>query len=1178
MRRFLLGLAGGAGASRGSSQPNCLSRHSWFSGKNATTQLLWALTLSSIAMFCIGCHVSPEIGISTLPAASTSGSGITVDVVANPNSLLTGSAIQYAADVSGDSTGDGVVWVLSQNGVACTGTACGSLSNSTISSVTYNPPASSSSAIQVQLTAYSVANPAVSGSATITTLQAGSGSEPFTATVAGDSSGLGVTWSLSEYGVLCTGTGSGCGSLSNIMSSSVTYTPPASVSSATEIELIATSVADKALSDTSTIIVSPVPGTTGPPPTITVSVSPNPESLQAGGAGVPFTATVTGSTAGVTWGLSEDGEECSGCGSLTNETSTTVTYVPPPTVSSSIEVQLTATVVDTTVTASVSFFVTPIPPITITVAPNPDSLQAGTSGALFTATVMNSTAGVTWSLICPSEAPCGSLSNPTSTTVTYVPPPTVLDPITVQLVATLAESTITGSATITVTPASTPPLPTVPRFLYSTNNSNYGRITIHSVNASTGQLRFDGYASLNAAGDGISPAVLSSTGYLYTADTTTAGVYGFSIASNGQLTPVSSSVTFIPPSPCANLAVVTVASSQDTYLYCFGGGNVTIMSMNSFGTVTDYSTATLSETAATQMVFDPAGQFAYLGTNTGVAAYSISPGSGTLTALNGGTPYAAGGAGTDNVLVTVSPNGSTLYAVNPNDDHVYAFTIGVSGALTAVGTAQATGSLPSAVAIDPLSQFLFVSNEASSNISPYVINSGGSLTAEALVTSGAEPGPLTVDPSDKFLYVEDQVGSQTNETGIQSFAIGAGASLTASLVVGEPEAGSLTILSGSAAVAYTPQFAYTANEGFSNISGYQVNATTGALTAVTGSPFSAGTGAGETIDIVADPFERFVFAVNASDNPNTVSAFKITTSTGALVAATGSPFATGGFSNYGIAEDASGRFVYTMSASTSEISGFNVNQSSGALTTIPSFTSPELDAPGAIANSPFGSTLFVTNKGDDTVSVLAIGPSGTVNNFSNSPFAGSGPSPAGPTQQLIAAAVDPSNRFVYFLDVAGDDVAAYQFTDANTESPASFAPISGGTSSFPIGPADTAPESIAIEPTGHYLYVTSSAGPTIGYVAVYAINQTNGALVEVGSPLELALPITTTGGGELTGAAVDPSGQFLYAVVNNDASSGFNSVGYVFTIDPANGTLTQQSTTFSPGYGATAVTITGTAQ
>jgi VCBS repeat-containing protein len=64
--------------------------------------------------------------------------------------------------------------------------------------------------------------------------------------------------------------------------------------------------------------------------------------------------------------------------------------------------------------------------------------------------------------------------------------------------------------------------------------------------------------------------------------------------------------------------------------------------------------------------------------------------------------------------------------------------------------------------------------------------------------------------------------------------------------------------------------------------------TTGALTAIAGSPFATGTGPGTlSIDSNGD------FAYLANHGSGSVSAFTINATTGALIAVAGSPFATG---------------------------------------------------------------------------------------------------------------------------------------------------------------------------------------------------------------------------------------------------------------------------------------------
>ncbi len=98
----------------------------------------------------------------------------------------------------------------------------------------------------------------------------------------------------------------------------------------------------------------------------------------------------------------------------------------------------------------------PPSPASVTISPTSASVPAGTGTKNFTATVMNDylSRGVTWALSgagC-SGATCGSLSNMTSSSVTYNAPASVPNPATVTLTATSVNDTMKSStATITVT-------------------------------------------------------------------------------------------------------------------------------------------------------------------------------------------------------------------------------------------------------------------------------------------------------------------------------------------------------------------------------------------------------------------------------------------------------------------------------------------------------------------------------------------------------------------------------------------------------------------------------------------------------------------------------------------------------------------------------------------------------
>lgn len=83
-------------------------------------------------------------------------------------------------------------------------------------------------------------------------------------------------------------------------------------------------------------------------------------------------------------------------------------------------------------------------------------------------------------------------------------------------------------------------------------------------------------------------------------------------------------------------------------------------------------------------------------------------------------------------------------------------------------------------------------------------------------------------------------------------------------------------------------FAYVANQNSDNVSAYTIDAGTGVLTPVTGSPFPAGDA---PRSVTVSPNGAFAYVANI--NSNTVSAYTIATGTGVLTEVASSPFATG---------------------------------------------------------------------------------------------------------------------------------------------------------------------------------------------------------------------------------------------------------------------------------------------
>jgi len=320
--------------------------------------------------------------------------------------------------------------------------------------------------------------------------------------------------------------------------------------------------------------------------------------------------------------------------------------------------------------------------------------------------------------------------------------------------------------------------------------------------------------------------------------------------------------------------------------------------------------------------------------------------------------------------------------------------------------------------------------------------------------AGPQPTAITGDPSGKFLYETSNLAVITPSNNISAFTI---SPTTGALtpVPGSPFTGGIYPISIS--VDSTGKFVYTADSGGdangNSISGFSIDATTGALT-----PISQASCAAPPLDsgglcnsLATDPAAGFLFGSNGFGY---VSAFSIT-SQGTLDQVAGSPFLettnpAGGPRE--VAVESQGNFLYTANYFASDISGFSITQPSGALKLVP-----------------------------------------------GSPFAISGNNAP---SDLVA---DPLGRFLYVLDFNAG-VSGF----AINPSTGALTILSG----FPINLPVFSPTPLAIDPSGEFLYVGSGVSYQGPSVYAFAINATTGALTSVpGSPFTVdgtPLAITVT--------------------------------------------------------------------
>jgi 6-phosphogluconolactonase len=283
-----------------------------------------------------------------------------------------------------------------------------------------------------------------------------------------------------------------------------------------------------------------------------------------------------------------------------------------------------------------------------------------------------------------------------------------------------------------------------------------------------------------------------------------------------------------------------------------------------------------------------------------VSSYAIDLSTGLLTANGAGV--ATGGVPSAMLL---SPSGDALFIANSATNNISTYTVKSDGTLTAGSSTLPTGTTPLSMAIDSAAHFLFVANQglqidpASSTISVFSIQSGsltevvGSPFRVAALSASSGPGPsaVAVTPDGKFLYVANQFDGTV--TGFSVDASGVLTRLTpgATATVGTAPSGMDITTDGG--------FLYISNSGSSNVSAFAIcnqvvtscsvpTSPDGALTPVTGSPFSAGLG---PTSIVAAPSGKFLFVVDRQSNQ--ISEYKLATGTGELTANTQASISTG---------------------------------------------------------------------------------------------------------------------------------------------------------------------------------------------------------------------------------------------------------------------------------------------
>ena len=652
----------------------------------------------------------------------------------------------------------------------------------------------------------------------------------------------------------------------------------------------------------------------------------------------------------------------------------------------------------------------------------------------------------------------------------------------------------------------------VSRYAYEANQT---QLVGYTVDPTSGRLRvIQSVATPNLTGNAITVNPTGKFVYLSTGYVGGTSLYGYAIGSTGLVTPITGS-----PFSSGGGTLKFAPTGKFAFTNVPGTNSVQVFSVNTTtGVLTTIGSA--STGANPQDLFlTPKGTFLYTpnaGDST-ISGFSVNPTTGALTPVSGSPFPVSGGAG----LMAVHPSGKFLYVEGGTT--ISAFSINATtGALTAAGQFAGPTVNGGYATISPNGKFYF-EGTTGSGVGAYAINqTTGALTA---VAGSPFPSPsgaygVAVDPSSNFLYVSNNgPGAPLYVFSIDP-TTGAITEITREGLNGVV-GGLLAYTTGTAALKYTPTFAYVTNSGSNSIT--ELTIAGGGLGTIAGSPVTDTNGPQAS---VATANGKFLYTGN---NNGSISEYKVG-STGALAKIAGSPI-RGLVNPTALVFSPYYNWLYALDPAASLVDVYTLNSTTGKLTF---FTSTgDSNNAQAAAVDPFGDFALAaeTATNDVLITIPNVGIVGSI---------ATGLSP-------VAMTIDPTNQFVYVANSGDNTVSAYTLSLASPYMTQIGSAVAAGTT----------PSAVLAEPYGKYLYVANTGDNTI---SAYRIDPLSGALTPITGPFSAP-------GGPVA-LSVSNDGKYLYVIAK--------SAGQLqqFTIN-ADGTLTY-TTGAGLGTAPTSLTTIGT--
>ena len=360
------------------------------------------------------------------------------------------------------------------------------------------------------------------------------------------------------------------------------------------------------------------------------------------------------------------------------------------------------------------------------------------------------------------------------------------------------------------------------------------------------------------------------------------------------------------------------SSSGGEVLYAVGPGNsevATFLVSGSSG-LTPAGTPVSTGSGPDAIAIDPQHRFAYIADSAngigpgGVSQYVLSQESGTLAAATFSSTIGNGGiappaeTGTNPVAVVIDVTGTYVFVANQGSNSISVFVIDLVGCAGICGNGTLTevkqpppapvpancvagnanpcplslgAASPTGLATTGTMLFVSTSTAGAGAVSTYTFDSTtGVIATPATFTTPVDlnPSAMTMDSAGKFLFLTDSVDSE-----VEVLSIAGTGQLTA--VSQQAPCAATTCATGpmplNAWISPSGNFLYTANQGGAGCANGGVSAfsvSSGALTALSGSPFDAGPCPSY---VTGDSSGSFLFIANGGNN-NTITTFSIDSS------------------------------------------------------------------------------------------------------------------------------------------------------------------------------------------------------------------------------------------------------------------------------------------------------------